>query len=143
MEEEDEPDESVLDWWSKYFASIETLKEVCPFEYSQFCLLLHVSYGTFFHKHNPIRLTNTSRLVFQILRAQEAAQAEAEEREDIEIAAETAGIELYQITMLPASMQLWLKSKSLNARKRCFDAFLFYLPWNRAMLNETEEDVVM
>uniref|UniRef100_A0AAX7TEE1 C2 domain-containing protein n=1 Tax=Astatotilapia calliptera TaxID=8154 RepID=A0AAX7TEE1_ASTCA len=64
MEEEDEPDESVLDWWSKYFASIETLKEVCPFEYSQFCLLLHVSYGTFFHKHNPIRLTNTSRLVY-------------------------------------------------------------------------------
>lgn len=98
MEEEDEPDESVLDWWSKYFASIETLKEVCPFEYSQFCLLLHVSYGTFFHKHNPIRLKNTSRLVFQILRAQEAAQAEAEEREDIEIAAETAGIELYQIS---------------------------------------------
>lgn len=42
MEEEDEPDESVLDWWSKYFASIETLKEVCPFECSQFCLLLHL-----------------------------------------------------------------------------------------------------
>ncbi|XP_053105912.1 otoferlin isoform X14 [Hemicordylus capensis] len=25
--EEDEPDESMLDWWSKYFASIETMKE--------------------------------------------------------------------------------------------------------------------
>uniref|UniRef100_A0A671V3R3 Otoferlin n=1 Tax=Sparus aurata TaxID=8175 RepID=A0A671V3R3_SPAAU len=29
MDEDDEPDERVLDWWSKYFASIETLKEVC------------------------------------------------------------------------------------------------------------------
>uniref|UniRef100_A0A7N8WNY0 Otoferlin a n=1 Tax=Mastacembelus armatus TaxID=205130 RepID=A0A7N8WNY0_9TELE len=28
QEEEDETDERVLDWWSKYFASIETLKEV-------------------------------------------------------------------------------------------------------------------
>ena len=28
MDEDDEPDERVLDWWSKYFASIETLKEV-------------------------------------------------------------------------------------------------------------------
>uniref|UniRef100_A0A1A7XN40 Otoferlin n=2 Tax=Iconisemion striatum TaxID=60296 RepID=A0A1A7XN40_9TELE len=52
VEEEDETDERVLDWWSKYFASIETLKE--------------------------------------ILRAQEAAQAEAEEKEDLEIAAEAA-----------------------------------------------------
>lgn len=26
--EEEELDESMLDWWSKYFASIETLKEV-------------------------------------------------------------------------------------------------------------------
>lgn len=31
MEDEEETDESVLDWWSKYFASIETLKEVCVF----------------------------------------------------------------------------------------------------------------
>lgn len=28
MEEDEEPDERLLDWWSKYFASIETLKEV-------------------------------------------------------------------------------------------------------------------
>lgn len=28
VEEEEETDERVLDWWSKYFASIETLKEV-------------------------------------------------------------------------------------------------------------------
>ncbi|XP_028970511.2 otoferlin isoform X3 [Esox lucius] len=54
LEEEDETDESMFDWWSKYFASIETLME--------------------------------------ILRAQEAAQAEAEEREDQEIAAEAADI---------------------------------------------------
>ncbi|XP_073349575.1 otoferlin isoform X3 [Pagrus major] len=54
VDEDDEPDERVLDWWSKYFASIETLKET--------------------------------------LRAQEAAQAEAEEREDLEIAAEAADI---------------------------------------------------
>lgn len=30
MEEDEEPDERLLDWWSKYFASIETLKEVIP-----------------------------------------------------------------------------------------------------------------
>nr|XP_061806710.1 otoferlin-like [Nerophis lumbriciformis] len=54
VDEEDETDESVLDWWSKYFASIETMKEA--------------------------------------LRAQEAALAEAEEREDLEIAAEAADI---------------------------------------------------
>ncbi|XP_058469613.1 otoferlin isoform X4 [Solea solea] len=53
VEEEEETDERMLDWWSKYFASIETLKGK--------------------------------------LRAQEAAQAEAEEREDLEIAAEAAG----------------------------------------------------
>lgn len=28
--EEEELDESMLDWWSKYFASIETLTEVKP-----------------------------------------------------------------------------------------------------------------
>ncbi|XP_023662401.2 otoferlin isoform X2 [Paramormyrops kingsleyae] len=53
-EEEAEADESTLDWWSKYFASIETLKER--------------------------------------LKAEEAALAEAEEKEDMEIAAETAEI---------------------------------------------------
>ncbi|CAG03622.1 unnamed protein product, partial [Tetraodon nigroviridis] len=56
VEEDEEPDERLLDWWSKYFASIETLKEN--------------------------------------LRAQEAAQAEAEDREDLEIAAEMADIKL-------------------------------------------------
>ncbi|XP_016351775.1 otoferlin isoform X2 [Sinocyclocheilus anshuiensis] len=52
--DEEEPDESMLDWWSKYFASIETMMEN--------------------------------------LRAQEAALAEAEEREDLEIAGESAEI---------------------------------------------------
>jgi hypothetical protein len=28
VEEDDETDERMLDWWSKYFASIETLMEV-------------------------------------------------------------------------------------------------------------------
>ncbi|XP_068610034.1 otoferlin [Brachionichthys hirsutus] len=54
VEEEEEVDERVLDWWSKYFASIETLKET--------------------------------------LRAQEAAQTESEDREDLEIAAATTDI---------------------------------------------------
>ncbi|XP_062857468.1 otoferlin isoform X2 [Trichomycterus rosablanca] len=52
--EEEEQDERVLDWWSKYFASLETMMEN--------------------------------------LKAQEAAMAEAEEREDMEIAAEAAEI---------------------------------------------------
>uniref|UniRef100_A0A3B3BMA2 Otoferlin n=1 Tax=Oryzias melastigma TaxID=30732 RepID=A0A3B3BMA2_ORYME len=39
MDEEEETDERVLDWWSKYFASIETLKEViCHFIKSNFLL---------------------------------------------------------------------------------------------------------
>ncbi|XP_029705528.1 otoferlin isoform X1 [Takifugu rubripes] len=54
VEEDEEPDERLLDWWSKYFASIETLKEK--------------------------------------LRAQEAAQAEADDREELEIAAEMADV---------------------------------------------------
>uniref|UniRef100_A0A7N8Y6B1 Otoferlin n=1 Tax=Mastacembelus armatus TaxID=205130 RepID=A0A7N8Y6B1_9TELE len=41
QEEEDETDERVLDWWSKYFASIETLKEVCLF-------CLHLRYKCFY-----------------------------------------------------------------------------------------------
>lgn len=32
-EEDEETDERVLDWWSKYFASIETLKEVNRFSF--------------------------------------------------------------------------------------------------------------
>lgn len=40
MEEDEEPDERLLDWWSKYFASIETLKEVIL---AWFC----ASYGIF------------------------------------------------------------------------------------------------
>uniref|UniRef100_A0A8C9S2Z7 Otoferlin n=1 Tax=Scleropages formosus TaxID=113540 RepID=A0A8C9S2Z7_SCLFO len=51
--EQEEPDERMLDWWSKYFASIETLMEV--------------------------------------LRAQEAAQVELEDKEDLEIVGESAG----------------------------------------------------
>uniref|UniRef100_A0A3B5A619 Otoferlin n=1 Tax=Stegastes partitus TaxID=144197 RepID=A0A3B5A619_9TELE len=43
VEEEEETDERVLDWWSKYFASIETLKEVRPLLSGQFCL--HVLAG--------------------------------------------------------------------------------------------------
>lgn len=42
MEEEDETDERVLDWWSKYFASIETLKEVSLFYSSLMYLHLHM-----------------------------------------------------------------------------------------------------
>ncbi|MFT7797485.1 otoferlin isoform X5 [Arapaima gigas] len=51
--EQEEPDERMLDWWSKYFASIETLMDM--------------------------------------LRAQEAAQVELDDKEDLEIAAEVAG----------------------------------------------------
>uniref|UniRef100_A0A8C9XW07 Otoferlin a n=1 Tax=Sander lucioperca TaxID=283035 RepID=A0A8C9XW07_SANLU len=42
VEEEDETNERVLDWWSKYFASIETLKEVCLFYSRIFYLHLHM-----------------------------------------------------------------------------------------------------
>lgn len=76
MEEDDEPDERLLDWWSKYFASIETLKEVIL---ARVC----ASYRIFQFK---------VVCLFQKLRAQEAAQAEADDREDLEIAAEMAGI---------------------------------------------------
>ncbi|XP_060907939.1 otoferlin [Labrus mixtus] len=75
-EEEDETDERMLDWWSKYFASIETLKET--------------------------------------LRAQEAAQAEAEEREDLEIAAEAGDFKPDDL-LLKGS-----KTKEKNKEKKGF-----------------------
>ncbi|KAM9339087.1 otoferlin isoform 2-T2 [Symphorus nematophorus] len=80
MEEEDETDERVLDWWSKYFASIETLKET--------------------------------------LRAQEAAQAEAEEREDLEIAAEAADIKPDDLLLKGSKMKEKSKEKKSTKDKR-------------------------
>ncbi|XP_072218044.1 otoferlin isoform X10 [Leuresthes tenuis] len=80
IEEEEETDERVLDWWSKYFASIETLKET--------------------------------------LRAQEAAQAEAEEREDLEIAAETADIRPDDLHLKGSKMKDKGKEKKNSKEKK-------------------------
>ncbi|KAM4522030.1 otoferlin isoform 7-T7 [Odontesthes bonariensis] len=80
IEEEEETDERVLDWWSKYFASIETLKET--------------------------------------LRAQEAAQAEAEEREDLEIAAETADIKPDDLHLKGSKMKERGKEKKSSKEKK-------------------------
>uniref|UniRef100_M3ZM87 Otoferlin a n=1 Tax=Xiphophorus maculatus TaxID=8083 RepID=M3ZM87_XIPMA len=80
VEEEEETDERVLDWWSKYFASIETLKEVN-------------------------------------LRSQEAAQAEAEEREDLEIAAEAA-IRPDDLHLKGSKMKERFKEKKSSKQKR-------------------------
>ena len=53
--------------------------------------------------------TNSFLMVFQTLRAQEVAQAEAEEREDLEIAAEAPGTELGQAACQCAKcLLLWL-----------------------------------
>ncbi|KAM3603302.1 uncharacterized protein V6R79_020111 [Siganus canaliculatus] len=79
-EDDDEPDERVLDWWSKYFASIETLKES--------------------------------------LRAQEAAQAEAEEREDLEIAAEAADIKPDDLLLKGTKTKEKSKEKKSSKDKR-------------------------
>ncbi|MEQ2250937.1 hypothetical protein ILYODFUR_006002, partial [Ilyodon furcidens] len=73
VEEEEETDERVLDWWSKYFASIETLKEN--------------------------------------LRAQEAAQAEAEEREDLEMVAEATDIRPEDLHLKSSKMKERFKEK--------------------------------
>ncbi|XP_076612936.1 otoferlin isoform X13 [Chaetodon auriga] len=80
VEEEDETDERVLDWWSKYFASIETLKET--------------------------------------LRAQEAAQAEAEEREDLEIAAEAADIKPDDLLLKGSKTKEKSKDKKSSKEKK-------------------------
>ncbi|XP_054877385.1 otoferlin isoform X5 [Poeciliopsis prolifica] len=80
VEEEEETDERVLDWWSKYFASIETLKEN--------------------------------------LRSQEAAQAEAEEREDLEIAAEAADIRPDDLHLKGSKMKERFKEKKSSKQKR-------------------------
>lgn len=61
-------------------------------------MFLWVSYDSP-HTWSLVTVTSTSHLVFQNLRAQEAAQAEVEDREDLEIAAEVAGIELHQTSM--------------------------------------------
>lgn len=78
--EEDEPDESMLDWWSKYFASIETMMEN--------------------------------------LRAQEAALAEAEEREDLEIAAESAEIKADEFPMKGTKPKEKTKDKKSSKDKK-------------------------
>ncbi|KAM8725466.1 otoferlin isoform 14-T14 [Acanthopagrus schlegelii] len=80
MDEDDEPDERVLDWWSKYFASIETLKET--------------------------------------LRAQEMAQAEAEEREDLEIAAEAADIKIDDLLLKGSKTNQKSKEKKGSKDKK-------------------------
>ncbi|XP_028294963.1 otoferlin isoform X11 [Gouania willdenowi] len=80
VEEEEETDGSVLDWWSKYFASIETMKET--------------------------------------LRAQEAAQAEAEEREDLEIAAEAAGSKLKEKSKDKKSSKDRKKGQAANSLEK-------------------------
>ncbi|XP_064864984.1 otoferlin isoform X4 [Oncorhynchus nerka] len=80
VEEDDETDERMLDWWSKYFASIETLME--------------------------------------ILRAQEAALAEAEEREEQEIAAEGADIKPDDLPVKGSKGKEKSRDKSRNKDKK-------------------------
>ncbi|XP_015225069.1 PREDICTED: otoferlin-like [Cyprinodon variegatus] len=80
LEEEEETDERVLDWWSKYFASIETLKEN--------------------------------------LRSQEAAQTDAEDREDLEIAAEGADIRPDELHLKGSRMKERFKDKKISKDKK-------------------------
>lgn len=44
VEDEDETDERMLDWWSKYFASIETLKEVLVYSVQFASFLISLSF---------------------------------------------------------------------------------------------------
>ncbi|XP_059354554.1 otoferlin-like isoform X8 [Carassius carassius] len=78
--DEEEPDESMLDWWSKYFASVETMMEN--------------------------------------LRAQEAALAEAEEREDLEIAAESAEIKADDLPVKGTKLKEKSKDKKSSKDKK-------------------------
>ncbi|XP_016391542.1 otoferlin-like isoform X2 [Sinocyclocheilus rhinocerous] len=78
--DEEEPDESMLDWWSKYFASIETMMEN--------------------------------------LRAQEAALAEAEEREDLEIAGESAEIKADDFPVKGTKLKEKSKDKKSSKDKK-------------------------
>ncbi|XP_036066303.1 otoferlin isoform X4 [Oryzias melastigma] len=80
MDEEEETDERVLDWWSKYFASIETLKET--------------------------------------LRTQEAAHAEAEEREEMEIAAEVTGSKMKEKSREKKSAKDKKKGQTLESSEK-------------------------
>ncbi|KAA0708535.1 Otoferlin Fer-1-like protein 2 [Triplophysa tibetana] len=82
--EEEEPDESMLDWWSKYFASIETMMEN--------------------------------------LRAHEAAMAEAEEKEDLEIAAESTDIKADDFSVKGTKLKEKSKDKkSFKDKKKNHD----------------------
>ncbi|XP_076874076.1 otoferlin isoform X6 [Brachyhypopomus gauderio] len=78
--EDEEPDESMLDWWSKYFVSIETMMEN--------------------------------------LRAQEAVWAEAEEREDLENAADGAEIRADDANVKGAKIKEKTKVKSSKLKKK-------------------------
>lgn len=62
----------------------------------------------------------------QALRTQEAAHAEAEEREDLEIAAEVAGIELNHVRkFLKWCFSPWL-CNSLKKENNLHDRYLYY-----------------
>lgn len=98
-EEEDETDERVLDWWSKYFASIETLKEVILFYSIYMYACLWEMNGILCTPEALLAWRQPLACFFQNLRAQEAAQAEAEDREDLEIAVEVAGTKLHQTSL--------------------------------------------
>ncbi|XP_057208496.1 otoferlin isoform X11 [Triplophysa rosa] len=78
--EEEEPDESMLDWWSKYFASVETMMEN--------------------------------------LRAHEAAMAEAEEKEDMEIAAESTEIKADDFSVKGTKLKEKSKDKKTSKDKK-------------------------
>lgn len=72
----------MLDWWSKYFASIETLTEV-----SRHKEMSCVKRGIFKQKKQTakIHLSRTGPLVLQALKAQEAALSDSEDRDEMDI----------------------------------------------------------
>lgn len=55
MEEDEEPDERLLDWWSKYFASIETLKEVILARFCEGCRIFRFKPASGFLRNCGLR----------------------------------------------------------------------------------------
>lgn len=65
----------MLDWWSKYFASIETLTEVSGHDTEFFVR----------YTHSKIHRLSTDLPILQALKAQDAALSDSEEKDDVDV----------------------------------------------------------
>lgn len=78
--DDEELDESMLDWWSKYFASIETLTEVSSLKRTWENWVFRADEQT-----PKMYISWTKPLLLQALKAQDAALSDSEEKDEADV----------------------------------------------------------